>query len=77
MDFVGELPEPEGFNMILVVTALYGPIAGSSSINRGGIRRKVMNLVTDRNATLRTRARLSGVTITAPANFAVLTTSFT
>lgn len=51
------------------ILALFGPMAGSTTIDRGGIRQKVMSLVADRKATINARARLSGMAITAPTDF--------
>lgn len=51
------------------IQALFGPMAGSTTIDRGGIRRKVLSLVADRKATIKARARLSGVVIAATTDF--------
>ena len=44
-------------------------MAGSTTIDRGGIRRKILSLVADRKATIKARARLSGVAIAATTDF--------
>lgn len=51
------------------IQALFGPMAGSTTIDRGGIRRKVLSLVVDRKATIEARARPSGVAIAATTDF--------
>lgn len=48
------------------IQALFGPMAGSTTIDRGEIHRKVLSLVADKKATIKVRARLSGVAIAAP-----------